>query len=134
MYLNRTQELWKRYNVAMDQWINAHPNHEGAPSEGAFPDVGITWFNRHGLGIRIDCGKEIVEFDYCPTCIKKKDFPEIEEIDIHWSFVHFKSLHPESELTEEAWNASIEHLDKAGVLTKFKWNKCAFPGYELRTD
>ena len=132
LYLKRSQELWKVYNSAKDTWVKTNLSENGVPREGSFPEVGITTFSRHGYGIRIVCDKEIVEFDFIPKYIEKKDYLHIEEIDIYWSFVHYSSLNPNFPLTEEEWNQSISNLNDQNILTKFSWNKCAFIGYALR--
>lgn len=124
LYLQRSQELWKVYTLSMDNWIRKNPNHDGATYEGAFPEVGITKFTKHGIGIRIECGEEIVEFDFLPKHLEKKDFLHIEEVDIYWSYLHFLSINPQSEITEKQWNEAIEKLHKNGVLRKFSWSKC----------
>lgn len=133
-YLKRTQELWKIYNTAMDHWKNRNPSAAGVPVNGSFPEVGISSFSRHGLGIQILCGKEIIEFDFIPKYIKKEDYMHIEEIDIYWSYVHFRSIYPNTMITEEMWNQSISNLHENKILTKFSWNKCAFAGYELKNE
>lgn len=131
-YLLRTQELWKLYNLSVDNWIIQNPNHDGAPRSGSFNDVGITRFSRHGFGIRIECKNEIVEFDFIATNIDVKHFLDIEEIDIYWSYNHYRSLNSTTSITHEQWLKAIEFLDKKGDLKMFSRNRCAFYGFNLK--
>ncbi len=131
-YLKRTQEIWVTYNNAQEAWAKENPNNDGLNFEGTLPDYGITKWSRHGFGVRIECENEIIEFDFIPKHIETSDYFDIQEIDIYWSYIHFKSLNPESKISEEDWNKSIDNLHERGTLTRFKWNRCAFKGYKLK--
>lgn len=131
-YLLRTQELWKLYNLSVDNWIKQNPNNEGFPRSGAFNDVGITRFSRHGFGIRLECENEIVEFDFIASYIHVEEFLDIEEIDVYWSYNHYRSLNSTTSITHEQWLTAIEFLDKKGDLKMFSRNRCAFNGFELK--
>ncbi len=133
-YLKRTQDLWITWNEALDSWFKKNPSNGEPIYSGSIPDFGISKWSKHGVGVRIECDNEIIEFDFIPKHVEKVDYLDIEEIDIYWSFAHFKSLNSESKISEEDWIKSIEDLHENGILTKFSWNRCAFKGYKLKEE
>lgn len=127
-YLTRVNEVWTLYNICIKKWILAHPNNDGVPQEGAFPEVGITQFSRHGAGIRIELSQEIVKFDFIEFYTKNENYDTILEIDIYWSYMHYCSLYEEDSnmISELDWREGIELLVNRGVIKKFSQSKCAF--------
>lgn len=127
-YLARSNQFWKLYNLAMNDYMKTHPEIEGAARSGSFPSVGISRFDRHGAGIRMEVYGELIEFDFIQRYYKNEDYFDIKEIDSYWAMIHHNSCNPTVPISENLWDLEMEELVEKGILKRFSWNKYMFIG------
>lgn len=125
-YLARANQFWNLYNQAMSDYMKAHPEIDGAPQSGSFPSVGITRFDRHGAGIRIEVKDEIIEFNFIQFYYKNEDFFDIKEIDSYWAMTHHNSCNNSNLISEELWDLAMAQLVEERVLKRMSVNKFVF--------